>query len=121
MPRLNPRLRRLLLPSLPLLLLIVIVGVTLSRSNAGREPRSVTLTELAQLVRSGDVVTIRETDAGGQAATRSGETLSFYTGETALLKVLPRLGVTPEELARVTYGVAPPPPAWLELLPALLP
>jgi cell division protease FtsH len=58
---------------------------------------------------------------GGQASTRSGEVLSFYTGQTALLKVLPRLGVSPDELAQVSYGVAPPPAAWLAFLPVLVP
>src|SRR5688572_1085831 len=106
MSRMSPRLRRLLMLSVPLLLLIAVGSVMLARSNAAREPRSVTLTELTQLVRSGDIAAVRETELGGQATTRSGEVLSFYTGETALLKVLPKLGVTPEELSRVTYGVA---------------
>jgi cell division protease FtsH len=109
------------LTTTPLLVLLVIGALMLARSNGAHEVRAITLTELAQRVRSGDVTEIRESDAGGQASTRSGERLSFYTGETALLKVLAPLGVSPEELAQVNYSVAPPPPAWLELLPMLLP
>ncbi len=118
-PGLHPR--RLLLAIAPLVLLVAVAAFMLARANQGDEPRAVTLTELAQRVRSGDVTVIRESDAGGQAQTRSGEQLRFYTGETGLLKVLPRLGVSPAELARVSYSVAPPPPVWLELLPMLLP
>jgi len=72
-------------------------------------------------VRSGDIVEIRETETGGEASTRSGERLQFYTGDMGLLKLLTQLGVSPEELAQVRYAVAAPPPAWLEFLPLLLP
>jgi cell division protease FtsH len=101
--------------------MLVMAAFILVGRDGGRDARRVTLTEIAQRVRSGDIVEIRESEVGGQASTRSGELLSFYSGQTALFKVLPRLGVSPEELAQVSYAVAPPPPAWLGLLPMLLP
>jgi hypothetical protein len=62
----------------------------------------------------------RESETDGQASTL-GRGAELYTGDTALLKVLQGLGVTPEELARVSYAVAPPPPAWIGWLTTFLP
>jgi len=115
------RQRRLLLTTLPLVLLVAIAGFVIFRPTSGRDVRPATLTEIAQRVRGGDIVEIRESEAGGEVTTRSGALLSYYTGPTGLLKVLPRLGVSPDELAQVRYAVAPPPPAWLGFLPLLVP
>src|SRR5262249_22934679 len=60
---------------------------------------------------------IRVSKDGGVARVRSGELLSFYTGQGApVLKVLASFGATPDELANVTYTVADPPGPWIGLL-----
>jgi len=114
--------RRLAWTVVPLALVIAGATFMLLRPGDGREPRRVSLSAIAQGIRSGDVTEIRVGDDRGQATTRSGEQLSFFAGDASTLKVLTALGVSREELARVTYRVDEPPPAWLSLLlPLLLP
>jgi cell division protease FtsH len=105
----------------PVVLIVAAVAFIVLRPNAARETRTVSLTELAQRVRAGDVAEMRVFDQGGQARTRSGEQLSFFVGDTSPLKLLRGLGVEQDELARVEYSVVDSPAAWLNQLPLLLP
>jgi cell division protease FtsH len=113
--------RRLLVAVAPLLLLIALAGVFITRSIGGPEARPIPLSELAQRVRSGEVVEIRVLDRAGEARTRAGELLTFYSGDTSPLTALARFGATQDELARVTYNVASPPGDWLGLAAMVLP
>jgi len=99
------------------LMLATAVGFGLLRPGAARSERTISLDNLAQRVKSSDVTEIRVSNDGGVARVRSGELLSFYTGQGApVLKVLASFGATPDELANVTYTVADPPGPWIGLL-----
>ena len=98
-------------------MLATAAGFGLLRRGAGRSDRTISLDNLAQRVKSSDVTEIRVSDDGGVARARSGELLSFYTGQgVPALKVLASFGASPDELANVTYTVADPPGPWMGLL-----
>src|SRR5579859_5910309 len=98
-------------------LVLVAIGFGLLRPGSSPPDKPITLDALTQRVESGDVTEIRVTDDGGVARTRSGEALSFHTGRgQSVLKVLSAFGVTPDQLANVTYTVADPPAPWIGLL-----
>ena len=72
------------------------------------------LTALTQQIRRSEISEIQEGDGEGRATTRSGQVVSFSTQRgQSILKVLANLGATPDELSRITYTVAEPPPSWL--------
>jgi cell division protease FtsH len=105
----------------PLVLLIALAGFVLLRPPGGREARPIPLSELAQRVRSGDVVEIRVSERAGEATTRTGDVLSFYSSDASPLTSLARFGATQEELVRVTYSVIAPPRDWMGLAATLVP
>jgi cell division protease FtsH len=117
----TPGPRRLLMTVAPLVLLIALAGFVLLRPPGGREARPIPLSELAQRVRSGDVVEIRVSERAGEATTRTGDVLSFYSSDASPLTSLARFGATQEELVRVTYSVIAPPRDWMGLAATLVP
>src|SRR5919202_509418 len=100
--------RRLLLLVLPALL-VAGAGLGTVRARLAPQPQRISLNDLALRVEAGDIVRIQDHGDGGTAQSRSGETLSFYTGEASVPNVLARFGVDPNRLADVTYAVAEPP------------
>jgi cell division protease FtsH len=118
---LTPGLRRLLITTVPLVVLILVAGVVIARSMIGGEPRVISFSEVAERVRSGDITEIRVSDRGGEASSRGGEVLRFYAGDDSPLTALARFGATPDELARVTYNVVAPARDWLALAVTVLP
>jgi cell division protease FtsH len=104
----SPGLRRLLMMSVPVVLLVAVIGFVVMRPLVGRQARPIPLSELAQRVRSGDIVDLRVMEKGGEATTRSGEVLSFYSGDASPLISLARFGATQDELVRVSYNVVAP-------------
>jgi cell division protease FtsH len=117
----TPGPRRLLMTVAPLVLLIALAGFVLLRPPGGREARPIPLSELAQRVRSGDVVEIRVSERAGEATTRTGDVLSFYSSDASPLTSLARFGATQQELVRVTYSVIAPPRDWMGLAATLVP
>jgi hypothetical protein len=103
---------------LTLLLAVLLLGgcaaYFLPGPGRSSSPRSISLSALARHIKNRDIVELRVGDGNGQATTTSGEVVSFTTqrGES-ILKVLTDLGGTPEQLSRITYTVADPPPFWL--------
>ncbi|MBV9602110.1 MAG: ATP-dependent zinc metalloprotease FtsH [Chloroflexi bacterium] len=80
------------------------------------------LTGRALRIKSNDITEIRASDTGGTATAQSGEVVSFTTEQDQpLLKVLANLGVTPDQLSRITYSVSEPPPSWLGILLSIAP
>jgi cell division protease FtsH len=120
-PTVTPGLRRLLMTVAPLVLVIALGGFVLLRPPGGREARPIPLSELAQRVRSGDVVEIRVSERAGEATTRTGDILSFNSSDASPLTSLARFGATHEELVRVTYSVIAPPRDWMGLVATLVP
>jgi cell division protease FtsH len=94
--------------SVPVVLLVAVIGFVVMRPLVGRQARPIPLSELAQRVRSGDIVDLRVMEKGGEATTRSGEVLSFYSGDASPLISLARFGATQDELVRVSYNVVAP-------------
>jgi cell division protease FtsH len=111
------RLRRVLLPLLPLVLLGASVAIFAFGNHRSSEPRMISLTDLVVRIKSNDVTAIQASNNGGTATARSGEVVSFNTEQDQpLLKVLGNLGVTPDQLSRITYTVSEPPMVWLGAL-----
>jgi cell division protease FtsH len=118
---LTPGQRRLLITSAPLVVLILVAGVVIARSVIGGEPRVISFSELAERVRSGNITEIRVSDRGGEASSRGGDVLRFYSGDDSPLTTLARFGATPDELSRVTYNVVAPARDWLAVAVTVLP
>ena len=69
------------------------------------------------LVKDDRIVALEASDEGGRATDRSGEVFSFSTQrDESILKVLSRLGASPDELSQIAYTVADPPRPWQDLL-----
>src|SRR5262249_9672202 len=112
-----PRMRRILI----LAGLLAVVGATLGLgllwAERSRDERQISLDELARGIKRGEISEIRLSDGGGLARTRADETVSFHTGQgPSALKLLPRYGVTADQLTRVTFTVAELPSAWMGVL-----
>ncbi|HYY88001.1 MAG TPA: ATP-dependent zinc metalloprotease FtsH [Chloroflexota bacterium] len=116
----RPNVRHLVWTVAPLVLVVAALAMLLVRPAERRDPRRVSVSEIAQRVRDGDVTELVVSDRGGRATTRSGEQLSFFVGDTSPLKLMTGLGVSRDELARVTYRVDEPQPGWLGLVPLVL-
>ena len=119
------RFSRGLLLILPLLLLGGCITYFVFRSDGSHRAPQISLTALVQQIRAHDIARIEEGDGDSQATTTSGQVVSFTTQrDQPILKVLANLGATPDELSRVSYTVADPPPSWLAaafgLMPVLL-
>ena len=116
------RLRRAMLLLVALLLIAGCAGYLFFGVNRASAPRPIALSTLLQRIKSNDIAELRVGDGDGLATSRSGETVSFTTqrGES-ILKVLTDLGATPQELSRLTYTVADPPPFWLGAVFGVLP
>jgi cell division protease FtsH len=116
------RLSRALLVLLAMLLIGGCAGYFLFGSDRAGSPRPIALSALSQRIKNNEITELRVGDGDGLATTRSGEVVSFTTqrGES-ILKVLKELGGTPEELSRITYTVADPPPFWLGAVFGVLP
>ena len=118
------RFRRGLLLIVPLLLLGGCITYLVFHSVGSDTARPISLTALVQQIRTHNITRIEEGDGGGDshATTTSGQVVSFTTQrDQSILKVLANLGVTPDELSRVTYTVADAPPSWLTAVFGLLP
>jgi cell division protease FtsH len=91
----------------------------MGRANA---PEKITITELAQLVRQGDVQQISTTDEKIDVTfTRNGRqvhAVAYKEMGVGLLETLQGLGVTEADLQNVTIEAVPP-PDWLNILTAL--
>ncbi len=110
--------RRVLVPALALLLIALAATFLLLRPGTGRVARPISLDALAQRVKNGEIREIRDSDGSGALAiARSGEQFTFTTEPgVSALKSLVRFGVTPEELAGVSYSVPDRPAPIFELL-----
>jgi cell division protease FtsH len=110
--------RRVLVPALALLLIALAATFLLVRPSSGRAARPISLDALAQRVKNGEIREIRDSDGSGAlAVARSGEQYTFTTEPgVSALKSLVRFGVTPEELAGVSYSVPDRPAPIFELL-----
>lgn len=113
--------RRLLILVAPLLAIVGMVLVMNVSMRGNANHRATSLNEVALGVRSGEITEIRETSDRWLATTRSGEVLSVSAGQASVLKTLAGFGVSPRELASVTYFVDEPMPEWLGILVGLLP
>jgi len=105
-------------PALALLLIALAATFLLLRPGTGRVARPISLDALAQRVKNGEIREIRDSDGSGALAiARSGEQFTFTTEPgVSALKSLVRFGVTPEELAGVSYSVPDRPAPIFELL-----
>jgi cell division protease FtsH len=98
------------------------VAFLLLRSSRETDRRSMSLTNLVQQIKSGEITDIRVADSGGVATARSGETLPFTTErDQPILNVLADLGATPADLSKISCTVIEPPPSWLGALASLIP
>ena len=100
------------------MLALVVIGGSVALfafgANRSNDPRSISLTNLVVRIKGNDITEIRASDSGGTATARSGEVVSFTTEQgKPILKVLANLGVTPDQLSRITYTVIEPPTFWL--------
>src|SRR5205085_9389893 len=86
-------------------------------ANRTSDPRSVSLTNLVARIKNNDITEIRASESGGTATARSGEVVTFTTeAGKPVLKVLANLGVTPDQLSRITYTVIEPATVWFSVL-----
>jgi cell division protease FtsH len=109
--------RHLVVSSLALLLVSAGAAFLLFGSRHTSDAPAISLTRLVLLIRDDRIVALEASDAGGRATDRSGEVFSFSTQrDEPILKVLSNLGASPDELSRIAYTVADPPPPWPDLL-----
>jgi len=111
-PRLHvpdfPR-RRLVVRSLPVLLVSAAIALLVFGGKHTSDPHAISLTQLVLLVKSGRIVALETSDAGGRATDRSGEVFSFNTPrDQSTLKVLSNFGASADELSGIAYSVADP-------------
>src|ERR687888_52325 len=109
----TPKVRQLVWILAPLVLAIAVGAAVVLRPADRRDSRRVSVSEIARRLRGDDLSELLVSGHGGEATTRSGDQLTFVAGETSPLKLLSALGVSPDELVRVTYRVQEPPPEWL--------
>ncbi len=118
----RPRRRRLWIGLCGAILLTLLLLLLQLRANQQQPPQPIAVSDLAQRVKAGEIASIDASDDRSLARTRSGQSLIVNTaGDASVPKLLASFGVTPEELAQVSYSVAEPPPAWLGDLLGLVP
>ena len=105
------------------LVVLPVVLLTLRLRSDAQPPQPLAISDLASRIKSGEIASIVASDNGGLVQTVSGQRFTVTTGDggTSLPKLLASFGVTPQELAQVSYTVAEPPPAWLGDVLGLVP
>jgi cell division protease FtsH len=104
---------------------LAVVLQTLRLRSDAQPAQPLAISDLAARVKSGEIAAIVASDNGSLVQTVSGQrfTVTTGSGNSSLPKVLASFGVTPQELAQVSYTVAEP-PAWqrdvLGLVPLLV-
>jgi cell division protease FtsH len=93
------------------------------RPPGGVQPtQSIAVNDLVNRVKSGGITSIEVTDDRGVATTRDGQRFTFNAGTGASVpKLLSSFGVTPSELAQVTYTVSEPAPSWMGIAIGVVP
>ncbi|MBV9134353.1 MAG: AAA family ATPase [Chloroflexi bacterium] len=107
------------LASLPFIVLTLV-----GSPRQGPPPRPIALNDLALAIQQSAIASVDVDEHGGVARDRLGSMYSFtLEPKTTLLKALSTLGVTPEQLATITYSVRDPSPAaeWSRVLAPLVP
>src|ERR1043165_6146683 len=101
----------------------VLVG-QLIVSYGNPQPEWIAVNDLARLIKDASITAINVQDNGATATTWDGQQYSLHLRQTDNLStLLSSFGVTPDELATVTYQVDDEPAfgAWLGILAGLLP
>src|SRR3954451_11669109 len=112
-----------------LIILVAIIAVFFTVVQQGGTPdvKPIALNELAQRIKSGQIKSIEVTDdrvvATASTPGTPDQKFTTRTGRDNFLDAMHNFGVTPEELAPVTYPVKAPPQItnWLGILVNLLP
>jgi cell division protease FtsH len=93
-------------------------------ANNPRQPDSIAINELAQFVKDGRITAITVQDQRATATRSGGQKYTVHLGQNDNLPgLLSSFGVTPDELAQVTYSVDEPPlfASWTGMLASVLP
>jgi cell division protease FtsH len=108
-----------------LIILVAIIALffTVVQQGSGTEVKPIAINDLAQQVKDGKIKAIEVTDDRAVATTADGQKFSFRTGKDSVPILLATFGVTPDQLAAVSYTVKDPPQIsnWLGILVNLLP
>ncbi len=95
-----------------LIILVAIIALffTVVQQGGGQEVKQIAINELAQQVKTGNVKSIQVTDSRAVATTKNDQKFSFRTEpNTSVPQTLANFGVTPDEMAGVSYEVKEPP------------
>jgi cell division protease FtsH len=118
-----PKARRGVWVALISLVLLPVFLLTFRLRGDAQPAQPLAISDLASRIKSGQIASIVASDNGNLVQTISGQRFTVTTGagDTSLPKLLASFGVTPQELAQVSYTVAEPPPAWLGDVLGLVP